>query len=200
MVMAEDEVCKDGTICQDGSTCIRLEDGYEAPNARNEDGKRQYRCDCSKIVSSRHFAGYECEYPSDDYCLFGVHVTDAGRSFCTNGECIDTVAPKSKEEEIEHVGCDCDSGFEGDFCEYITGQAPVKKSNLGLMLLLVGGFTLLSTISGIIIVKGRSRRRKKMIDDMNSNKVDEVNSNKVDDVNSNNVDNVKVHEDDVEWA
>ena len=60
------------------------------------------------------------------------------------------------------------------------------------MLLLVGGFTLLSTISGIIIVKGRSRRRKKMIDDMNSNKVD--------DVNSNNVDNVKVHEDDVEWA
>ena len=30
-----------------------------------------------------------------------------------------------------HKGCDCNSGFEGDYCEYIYGEGPVWKTNTG---------------------------------------------------------------------
>ena len=32
---------------------------------------------------------------------------------------------------LRHKGCDCDKGYEGDYCEYIHGQGPVMKTKKG---------------------------------------------------------------------
>lgn len=61
-----------------------------------------------------------------------------------------------------------------------------KSSNMVLVIsLLISGFTLLSIICGIIVLKGIRRRRKEMIDDVNSDK---------------DVVGVKVTENDAAWA
>ena len=87
-----------GTECQNGSTCIRLEQGFTAPNSKSLDGIRSYRCDCSKTTGSLFYAGYECQYQADDYCLYGVNV-DTRKSFCTNnGECKTTTSPDDGED------------------------------------------------------------------------------------------------------
>ncbi len=94
LVQGQSITCDDGTECQNGSTCIPLESGFKAPNSKSPNGKRAYRCDCTKIERATKYAGYECEYPAVDYCLFGTNVQDASVSFCVNdGECTETTAP-----------------------------------------------------------------------------------------------------------
>ena len=63
-----------------------------------------------------------------------------------------------------HKGCVCNDGFEGEFCEYIEGQAPTV-SLAGLFFLLIAVFVSLTVISGgFIIRKIRTKKASKAIE------------------------------------
>jgi len=159
-VIAQDVVCRDGTECQNGSTCIPLENGVKAFVSFNV--HRRYRCDCSKTIGVQFYAGYECEYPADETCLYGEGV-DTRISFCTNGGCLEVSMPE-KGEIPTHKGCECNDGYEGEYCEYITGDAPQPASKLGLILGLIVTFTALSTLSGCIVIRNIRQKKAKMVE------------------------------------
>ena len=69
---------------------MKLEEGVTAINAKSEDDKRYYKCDCSTTTGPLFYSGFECEYEAFDYCLIGPGDTETARiSFCANGECLE---------------------------------------------------------------------------------------------------------------
>jgi hypothetical protein len=56
-----------------------------------------------------------------------------------------------------HVGCECKDGYEGDFCEYVNGNAPVKVTHVGTITMLSVAFT------ALLIIGGAIRLRKKRV-------------------------------------
>lgn len=116
--------CYDGTQCKHGSTCVRVDEDYDYPTSR------QFRCDCSKVKGVEFYAGFECEYDATHYCILNDAANAGGVSFCTNGDCKETWSPQSNQVAY-HKGCDCNLGYDGDYCEYNFGEAPVKKETAG---------------------------------------------------------------------
>jgi len=83
-------------------------------------------------------------------------------SFCTNGGKCNSILKVS--EGFEHVGCNCVDGYEGDYCEYPAGTAPVaagahqKQANLVAPLLITILFILCCAVAAVWF-KIRSRRK-----------------------------------------
>jgi hypothetical protein len=68
-----------------------------------------------------------------------------------------------------HKGCSCKDGFEGDFCEYVEGEAPVKvASNTGLIIFLIVSIVILSIAGGFYVRKGRRATRSGTIESSSS--------------------------------
>lgn len=123
-VLVVSEKCPDGNLCYNGSTCISLmEKGYKSP----VEG-RTYMCDCSATTTfgTEFYAGYGCEYDATEYCIDGPYAGNGKSiSFCTNGKCKENWFP-DENDKLYHVGCNCEEGWEGDYCEYRLGEAPYK--------------------------------------------------------------------------
>mmetsp|Transcript_140 Transcript_140/g.222 ORF Transcript_140/g.222 Transcript_140/m.222 type:complete len:196 (-) Transcript_140:42-629(-) len=151
--------CPDGNVCYNGSKCLPLEKGYRSP----VEG-RTYRCDCSTNTTSstEFFAGYGCEYDATDYCIDGPYAgASKSISFCTNGQCLENWFPH-EGEQLYHVGCTCLEGWEGDFCEYLTGQAPHRYSGRNIGTVISFGIvmpTIILSIAGIVIWKKRKNAK-----------------------------------------
>jgi hypothetical protein len=198
--MAEEEVCKDGSICYHGSTCIPFEKGFKAANPNSPNGKRSYRCDCSTTSGTYFYAGYGCEYPAYEYCLLGI-TNKSRKSFCTNGECVEKYMPEDDDNmNPEHLGCECRDGFEGDFCEYKNGDSPVPISRTGMIVSLVLGSTALIAVAGVIMLRKRSngRSRAKMTEISTAGSPVDSPKGTTEDRDDIIVEDIKVHQNDVE--
>lgn len=154
------DTCSDGNLCFNGSTCTKLEKGFRSPIKG-----RTYRCDCAHLATTgtEFYAGYGCEHDATDYCIDGPYSTTDQKfeAFCTNGSCVQNFILGEGEKAI-HPGCNCNAGYEGDFCEYELGTAPYKASNgysiaLGIILPLV-----LVVTGGGLLLKRRSNREKEV--------------------------------------
>lgn len=76
----------------------------------------QFTCDCNEVSSSLvAYAGHYCEHTSEEFCLgpgAGKH------SFCTeHGTCRGEIGIGQ-----DHVGCDCEEGWTGEYCEFKNEQ------------------------------------------------------------------------------
>lgn len=126
------EVCGDNEhVCLNDSKCI--------PNGDD------FICGCEDASTQLDaFAGTYCEMVADTFCVgpgAGKH------SFCTNkGTCKGEVA-----EGKGHVGCDCQEGFKGEFCEIIDQY----KSTNGIAGRFVGGFLLAISLVILLGVGGK---------------------------------------------
>jgi len=109
--VVKDTVCLDDSVCYNGASCIAVE---------GETGA--YGCNCTAKVSISSFAGLSCEYEATEYCFFNSPGA-AKITFCTNGQCKE-IYQAEDGKDIEHRGCHCDEGFEGDYCEYKKGSMP----------------------------------------------------------------------------
>ncbi|GFH47938.1 hypothetical protein CTEN210_04414 [Chaetoceros tenuissimus] len=120
------KTCPDGNICYNGSICTKIDNGYTS----KIEG-RQYRCDCSYELTSGSdfYAGYGCEFAAEDYCYDGVYATTEEKSnaICTNGKCIENIYAE-EDGKFEFKGCECEDGYEGDFCEFEAGKGIIKKN------------------------------------------------------------------------
>lgn len=84
--------------CLHGSGCVSDND--------------QFTCDCNEVSTSLvAYAGHYCEHTAAEFC----QGPGAGKhSFCTqHGKCRGQIGLGE-----DHVGCDCDDGWAGDYCEY----------------------------------------------------------------------------------
>lgn len=112
------EVCGENEhVCMNDAKC--LEDGDE------------FTCDCEAASDQLEaFAGTYCEMVATTFC---VGPGSGKHSFCTNhGRC------KGEVQKGEgHVGCDCDEGFHGEYCQYINDK---YKSTNGIAGKFVAGF------------------------------------------------------------
>ena len=62
---------------------------------------------------------------------------------------------------FRHLGCACEGGFEGEYCEYIKGEAPIKKGvGGGIIAALIIGFTVISVLGGFIIIRRKIVAKK----------------------------------------
>ena len=98
--------CDDGTICENRSVCTRHP---------YKEGK--YICDCMTAGSDIFYAGLYCEHKATDYC---GKLGNKNPTFCTNnGTC-----RKSVGRNEEHVACQCDPRYIGDYCQFVEGSKP----------------------------------------------------------------------------
>jgi hypothetical protein len=116
--------------CLHGSDCVSDND--------------QFTCDCNeastKLVA---YAGHYCEHTAREFCAgpgAGKH------SFCTeHGTCRGEVGIGQ-----DHVGCDCDEGWTGDFCEYELEQLRTNgvatRTFTWFIAILIGVICFLATI------------------------------------------------------
>ena len=146
------ETCPDSHHCRNGSKCV--------PNPYDEGA---YYCDCDEVIWEAAYEGLYCEHKADVYCSAdGVK----SHSFCTNGgTCVDIV-----QAHQAHIDCDCPSGYEGSFCQFVSGTKPEnwpytnnlpkasKKS--GGSAHIVAGFVLTLTLLIIIGAFAHAWRRK----------------------------------------
>lgn len=100
------ETCLDNHHCYNGSKCV--------PNPYDEGA---YYCDCDEVIWEAKYEGLYCEHKADVYCSAdGVK----SHSFCTNGgTCVDIV-----KAHQAHIDCDCPAGYEGSFCQFVSGSKP----------------------------------------------------------------------------
>lgn len=99
------ESCPDGKRkCFNNSKCVR---NNKIDPVTNEYG---YSCDCSFAAEISHFAGYECEHSSTQFCY-----AESGSEFCTNGGICGSYISKGSM----HYGCHCPSDFAGAHCQYL---------------------------------------------------------------------------------
>jgi len=76
----------------------------------------EFTCDCNEVSTELvAYAGHYCEHTATEFC----QGPGAGKhSFCTNhGTCRGQVGLGS-----DHVGCDCQEGWAGEYCEYKVEQ------------------------------------------------------------------------------
>ena len=66
--------------------------------------------------------------------------------------------------KFRHDGCECSEEFEGEFCEYIKGEAPTKRSTSGLMIGLIATFATLTAVSGVFIIRKLQKKSPKSIE------------------------------------
>lgn len=159
--------CPDDTACFHGSTCILLE---EAPPPllnkmdlalHETTPDRNYGCNCPQGVSMAGgvdiYTGSFCEYEATTFCAMG-HA--AAYTFCANhGECnyaypIDYNFENN--ESIQHHGCKCPKGFEGDKCQYENSSlssTPFSPFFMLSAIVALGG----GVVAGLMI---RSRRKR----------------------------------------
>lgn len=126
--------------CLHGSGCVSDND--------------QFTCDCNEVSTSLvAYAGHYCEHTAEEFC----EGPGAGKhSFCTeHGTCRGEIGIGQ-----DHVGCDCQEGWDGNFCEYQLAQLRTD----GIATKLFVGF--IGTVIGIILItlgywlyKGRSNDR-----------------------------------------
>ena len=105
-------VCDDGLRCSNGAKCV------EERLLEN-----MFTCDCSAIRSNHAYAGRYCEFQATEYCQLNPgEQVGYQLSFCVNGG----TCKKNYNVAtyVEHKGCKCADGYEGDYCEYIKGSAP----------------------------------------------------------------------------
>lgn len=83
------------------------------------------------------------------------------------------------------MGCDCQDGFDGDFCQYLQGEAPIKVSqSTGPSVMITVSFTVISIVCvGLFVIVGTDfiRRRKakkeakaRMLEMPGSQKVEDI--------------------------
>lgn len=60
-----------------------------------------------------------------------------------------------------HNGCYCEQGFEGDFCEYVMGEAPIKVSTTIARTIFIAFLLIVISLSSIILVFVEVRRRRR---------------------------------------
>ena len=90
--------------CFNNSKCVR---NNKKDPVTNEYG---YSCDCSYAAGISHFAGYECEHSSTEFCQRA-----SGSNFCTNGGVCGSYISRGQA----HNGCHCPSDFAGAHCQYL---------------------------------------------------------------------------------
>lgn len=112
LIEEEAASCDDSLRCSNGSKCV--EDRLL---------ENMFTCDCSVIHGNTAYAGRYCEFGATEFCQLNPgELVNYRLSFCVNGgTCMKTY---SVATEVEHKGCKCPDGYEGDYCEYIEGSAP----------------------------------------------------------------------------
>lgn len=104
--------CEDGHRCENGSECIE-----------SEKDEGNYYCDCEAINENEAYHGLSCEHKATVYCNLGSKFSKI--SFCTNGgSCKKYVGVND-----EHLGCLCDSKYEGPHCQFVAGTQPKNWHN-----------------------------------------------------------------------
>ena len=77
-----------------------------------------HTCDCGQAIEAGAYAGEACQHKATSYCRDGKVQRS---SFCVNGGTCKAKNDADSGTDGAHVGCDCPSAFEGDFCEYEMG-------------------------------------------------------------------------------
>ena len=126
--------------------------------------KQIHTCDCSQAIEAGAYAGKACKHKATSYCRDGQVQR---QSFCVNGGTC-----RAENAGIDgHVGCDCPSAFEGDFCEYEKGLNMARryevmqrpKSEVASIVL---GSVLIAILAGVVMatlyvsIDGCSERKK----------------------------------------
>lgn len=114
-VIEEVEVTTDIKFCEDGHRC---ENGSECVESETDEGN--FFCDCDTINKDDAFHGLSCEHKATVYCNSGNKFSRA--SFCTNGGSCKVYVGKNDQ----HLGCTCESSYEGPHCQFVAGTQPDK--------------------------------------------------------------------------
>ena len=126
--------------------------------------KQIHTCDCSQAIEAGAYAGEACQHKATSYCRDGKVQR---QSFCVNGGTC-----RAENAGIDgHVGCDCPSAFEGDFCEYekglnMTHRYEVMQRPKSEVASIVLGSVLIAILAGVVMatlyvsIDGCRERRK----------------------------------------
>ena len=123
--LVDREYCEDGHRCLNGATCVR-----------DPDNSASFLCDCSTMpdYASHPHAGRYCEFGASFLCYEDNAIMDVPTnyelSFCTNGGMCNEIL-EVDSHGMEHAGCDCLEGYEGDRCEYLAGTSPKPSGSRG---------------------------------------------------------------------
>ena len=143
-------------------------------------GKQHHTCDCSHAIEAGAYAGDQCEHAATVYCREGkVQRT----SFCVNGG---TCRVDSDAGQSGHVGCDCTSAFDGEFCEFELGLNLTSRYKYEAMQKpksevagIVYGAVLIAMLSGVVFAiiyvafdGCRTRRRERSAAALNESTAD----------------------------
>jgi hypothetical protein len=102
------QTCPDSHHCENGGQCVQ-----------NPYDEGSYYCDCAEYIWDARYEGLYCEHKAEVYCVANSKGV-SNHAFCTNGgTCKEYISPNEA-----HLGCDCKEGFEGSFCQYVTGSRP----------------------------------------------------------------------------
>lgn len=126
--------------------------------------KQIHSCDCSQAIEAGAYAGEACQHKATSYCRDGKVQR---QSFCVNGG---TCRAENAGTD-GHVGCDCPSAFEGDFCEYekglnMTHRYEVMQRPKSEVASIVLGSVLIAILAGVVMatlyvsIDGCRERRK----------------------------------------
>jgi hypothetical protein len=101
------------TSCNDGKHGC-LHSGECLPGIIDKNGAEQYYCECANAVfEEKRYAGKFCQAQAVETCQEGPNPI-----YCVNGSC------KAQFLSTPTSPCNCDDGWEGPSCEYVTGEAP----------------------------------------------------------------------------
>ena len=139
-----------------------------------------HTCDCSQAIEAGAYAGQACEHKATSYCRDGKVQRS---SFCVNGG---TCRAKNDVDSGTdgHIGCDCPSAFEGDFCEYEKGlnmthryevmqrpKSEVASIALGSVLIVILAGVVMATL--YVSFDGyRERRKSRATEALNASTAD----------------------------
>uniref|UniRef100_A0A7S0FUH3 EGF-like domain-containing protein n=1 Tax=Minutocellus polymorphus TaxID=265543 RepID=A0A7S0FUH3_9STRA len=114
--------------------------------------KQIHACDCSQAIEAGAYAGEACQHKATSYCRDGKVQRS---SFCVNGG---TCKAKNDADSGTdgHIGCDCPSAFEGDFCEYekglnMTHRYEVMQRPKSEVASIILGSVLIAILAGVVM-------------------------------------------------
>ena len=151
------ELIAEEKYCLHGSPCKLTVDAATQ--------KQIHTCDCGRAIEAGAYAGEACQHKATSYCRDGKVQR---QSFCVNGG---TCRGAENAGTDGHVGCDCPSAFEGDFCEYekglnMTHRYEVMQRPKSEVASIVLGSVLIAILAGVVLatwyvsIDGYRERRK----------------------------------------